>query len=259
MMKNTNKRWPSVLLTVLMAVLMAVLLAVLVTVGLTAAAEGEPNIIAGGYCGADDTFSQAYGTNASWTLDDRGLLTISGEGAVYGRVSAMGDTPWHLYSYGGGMGEGKNIKYLKIESGITNVPAAVCLCNRNLLYAEIPDTVTRIGEFAFYGCEKLTYITIPKSVTVIENSAFNDAEGYDGTLKDVYFTGSEEEWNKIDIGQYNDNLLLAKIHFNSEGPQPDNGGNDNNTDDDGGFFGWIQRAMRGLVDWFKKLLRFLSK
>ena len=43
-------------------------------------------------------------------------------------------------------------------------------------------------------------------------------------------------------------------------PQPDNGGNDNNSDDDdGGFFGWIQRAMKGLVDWFKKLLSFLRK
>lgn len=45
---------------------------------------------------------------------------------------------------------------------------------------------------------------------------------------------------------------LAKL------PQSDNGGN-NNTDDDGGFFGWIQRAMKGLVDWFKKLLSFLRK
>ena len=216
-MKNTNKRFLSLLLTVLM-------LLGTVALGVSAAAEGESTIIAEGYCGANDmsaiNFSMnAYDTNARWTLDDRGLLTISGEGAVYGRVSAMGDTPWHLYSYGGGMGEGKNIKYLKIESGIKNVPAAVCLCNRSLLYAEIPDTVTRIGEFAFYGCESLSFITIPKSVTVIENSAFGCAAGDEGTLKDVYFTGSEEEWNKIDIWQYNDNLLLAKIHFNSEGPK----------------------------------------
>lgn len=47
---------------------------------------------------------------------------------------------------------------------------------------------------------------------------------------------------------------LAKL------PQSDNGGNDNNSDDDdGGFFGWIQRAMKGLVAWFKKLLSFFSR
>ncbi|MBR6314915.1 MAG: leucine-rich repeat domain-containing protein [Clostridia bacterium] len=39
----------------------------------------------------------------------------------------------------------------------------------------------------------------------------------------------------------------------------DNGGSDSNDDDDdGGFFGWLQRAMKGLVAWFQKLLRFFK-
>ena len=39
----------------------------------------------------------------------------------------------------------------------------------------------------------------------------------------------------------------------------DNGGSDSNDDDDdGGFFGWLQRAMKGLVAWFKKLLQFFK-
>ena len=249
-MKRINK--------IRIALLLVALIAALPAVGFIAAAEETPTIVDSGYCGAnnvsDDVFyAQTYDTNASWTLDDKGWLTISGEGRVYGRVSAMGDTPWCTYSYGGGY-NGHSIKYLKIESGITNVPAAVCLCNSALLYAEIPDTVTEIGEFAFYGCEKLSYITIPKSVTIIENSAFNNAEGRDGTLKDVYFTGSEEEWNDIDIGRYNDELLLANIHFNSEGPRLDkNSGND---DGGSGFFRTIRKAIRGFIALLQKILRF---
>ena len=40
----------------------------------------------------------------------------------------------------------------------------------------------------------------------------------------------------------------------------DNGGNDNNDSNDngGGFFGWLQQAMKGLVAWFKKLLQFFK-
>ena len=40
----------------------------------------------------------------------------------------------------------------------------------------------------------------------------------------------------------------------------DNGGSDNkDNNDSGGFFGWLQQAMKGLVAWFKKLLQFFSK
>lgn len=39
----------------------------------------------------------------------------------------------------------------------------------------------------------------------------------------------------------------------------DTGDNDNNDDNNnGGFFGWLQRAMKGLVAWFQKLLRFFK-
>jgi hypothetical protein len=74
----------------------------------------------------------------------------------------------------------------------------------------IPDSVTIIGDYAFYWCNSLTYIVIPSSVTSIGNDAFYNCE----LLTDVYYTGSEAEWNQITIGSYNDNLTGAKIQYN---------------------------------------------
>ena len=74
----------------------------------------------------------------------------------------------------------------------------------------IPDSVTSIGDSAFAGCNSLTSITIPDSVTSIGGYAFYNCS----SLTDVYYGGSEDDWNKIEIGRYNDYLLNANIIFN---------------------------------------------
>lgn len=79
----------------------------------------------------------------------------------------------------------------------------------NLTAVSIPDSVTIIDDFAFDGCEKLTSIVIPDSVTEVGESAFE----YCSSLTTVYYTGSEAEWNQIEIGSWNDDLLDAMILF----------------------------------------------
>ena len=74
----------------------------------------------------------------------------------------------------------------------------------------IPDSVTTIGDSAFYYCTRLTSITLPDSVTTIGDYAFY----YCTSLTDVYFTGTEKEWNSITIGIDNDPLTNATIHYN---------------------------------------------
>ena len=70
--------------------------------------------------------------------------------------------------------------------------------------------VTSIGYDAFGYCSRLTSITIPNSVTSIEYYAFYNCT----SLTDVYYTGSETEWNNIDIRDYNSCLTNATIHYN---------------------------------------------
>ena len=77
----------------------------------------------------------------------------------------------------------------------------------------IPAGVTSIGDFVFFGCSGLTEITISAGVTSIGAWTFSGCS----SLKDVYYSGTEGQWNKIEIASSgNDVLLKANKHFNSE-------------------------------------------
>ncbi len=58
----------------------------------------------------------------------------------------------------------------------------------------------------------MTSIKIPNTITRIYYGAFSDCTN----LKDVYYSGTEEQWKKIEISNENDSLSNAKIHFNSK-------------------------------------------
>ena len=97
-----------------------------------------------------------------------------------------------------------------IGNSVTSIgEAAFWLCT-SLTSVTIPNSVTSIGSSAFSMCVSLTSVTIPDSVTSIGNGAFY----FCTSLTDVYYTGSEEEWQSISIGDYNECLTNATIHYN---------------------------------------------
>ena len=68
-----------------------------------------------------------------------------------------------------------------------------------------------IGEYAFTGCMSLPSIVIPDSVTSIGAWAFGNCY----SLTDIYFTGTESEWNAITKGSDWDSGTPAyTLHFN---------------------------------------------
>ena len=93
----------------------------------------------------------------------------------------------------------------------TNSKTLVAGCSTSVIPTD--GSVTTIGDSAFYNCNQLTSIIIPDSVTTIGDFAFSSC--YD--LTTVYYTGSEEEWEQIEIGNWNDELLNAEIVFNYTG------------------------------------------
>lgn len=96
----------------------------------------------------------------------------------------------------------------KSVSVIENYVFSGCLELENLI---IPDGVTGIGIQCFYKCYSLREITIPASVKGIGHKAFYAAE-----LETVYYSGSEEQWKKIYIGDYNEELTSANIQYNGQ-------------------------------------------
>ena len=78
----------------------------------------------------------------------------------------------------------------------------------------IPEGMTEIANTAFMSCDKLKTVILPKSITDIGWNAFAGCS----SIQDVYFAGSAEEWDAIEVGLYNQQLLNATIHYNSTGP-----------------------------------------
>ncbi|MEE5994409.1 MAG: leucine-rich repeat protein, partial [Oscillospiraceae bacterium] len=104
-------------------------------------------------------------------------------------------------------------------------------------YFSLPDSIEKIGSFAFYKCNSLQEIDLPKNLKTIDEAAFlecnslktvylyDDLESignscFDFSLKDVYYSGTEEQWNAIKIGEENTHLEKATIHFNADSADP---------------------------------------
>ena len=136
-----------------------------------------------------------------------------------------------------------------------------------LMNVTLPRNIDRIGEGMFQNCMMLAGVEIPQGAESIGGSAFASsglstviipdsvkqigiAAFSNCPLKDIYFTGTETQWNSIGkIGDTAQAVLKATIHYNyippvpspSPTPGPDDGDdndntpgddNDNNTGDD---------------------------
>ncbi len=121
--------------------------------------------------------------------------------------------PDSVTSVGGGTFYGcSNLTDVTLPRGITVIDADIFYNCSSLENITIPDSVTSIGDGAFFGCEALTSITIPSSITSIGHNAF----GYCPKLKNIYYTGTEEQWKAIIIGESNESLASATINYYSE-------------------------------------------
>ena len=80
----------------------------------------------------------------------------------------------------------------------------------DLLSIKIPDGVTTIGEEAF-AVSGIRSIVLPGSITAIGKNVYN------GKLSsDIFFVGTEHEWNEIDIDPDNYHFSMARVIFYSE-------------------------------------------
>ena len=98
---------------------------------------------------------------------------------------------------------------ITIPEGVTSIGDDAFYNCPSLTSITIPEGVTSIGDSVFANCSLLPSITIPKSVTSIGDDAFGDCK----KLSHIYYSGTEDEWNSIEIGSYNESLQNATIHY----------------------------------------------
>ena len=102
--------------------------------------------------------------------------------------------------------EYENGKYLGNEAN--PYFALIDLATKDQSSYTLNDNVKIIASSVFSYNSNLTSIVIPKSITHIGDYTFNDCYN----LKDVYYTGSAENWVTINFGSGNSNLTEAIIH-----------------------------------------------
>ncbi len=126
-----------------------------------------------------------------------------------------------------------NLESVTIPNSVTNIGLYVFSGCQKLTTVTIPNSVKNITGWTFQSCG-LTSVTIPDSVTIINQSTFRYCENlrsvtisdsiknishaaFEGcsSITDVYYSGTETQWNNISIGSNNEDLTNATIHYNS--------------------------------------------
>ena len=111
--------------------------------------------------------SGTCGTNLTWELTNKGVLTIKGTGAMK-NYSLSYDVPWY----------GKRVLEVIIENGVTSIGNYAFFSCSNLKEIIIPKNIVSIGSSVFDYCDRLENIFVQ-----VDNSAYYDI---DGVLFDKY-------------------------------------------------------------------------
>ena len=151
------------------------------------------------FCNCESLTSVTIGSNVT-SIGDNAFLDCKGLVEINYNARAAECTE---DSFGSGDG-------LKVTFGdsVERIPNCIFQDCPGLTSVTIGSSATTIGHYAFNRCTGLTSIKIPESMTNIGYMAFSGCTG----LADVYYGGSERQWNAITIDDGNDRLLQANRH-----------------------------------------------
>lgn len=113
---------------------------------------------------AETVASGTCGDDLTWTLDDKGTLTISGMGDMWDYEKTYLGLQYEEWA---------NVKKIVINNGVTSIGDYVFMSCKEATSVSIPGTVKTIGDYSFCLCKKLSAVDIPNSVTSIGFRAFS--------------------------------------------------------------------------------------
>ncbi len=167
--------------------------------------------------------NQFYGFNNVTKITIPNSATSIGEGAfaycssitnieIPNSVTNIGDSAFFYCT---------NLTSIEIPNSVTSIgdsTFANCINLKTIIFEE-NSKLTSIGSCTFGNCTNLTSIEVPSSVTSIGDSAFSECT----SLEDVYYNGTQEEWNNITFSnEYSNPMYYAKNLYLKEHTCEDN-------------------------------------
>ena len=111
----------------------------------------------------------------------------------------------------------RGLERITIPESVETITAETFFECNSLIEVKILGPITEIPDDCFTFCQRLKSIVIPSSVKKIGSTAFYRCD----QLIDIYFTGTQEQWEEINIDQSiidgeegNAVLKVANIHYN---------------------------------------------
>ena len=120
-------------------------------------------------------------TGAEWSVTYGRSLTVN-------FTNTSSSYRWAKPAYSTQNNPSSRYKYIPVEvtiTGGTTIPGQAFEDNRYIETIHIPSTITSIEDKAFWGCSSLT---------------------------DIYFDGTQAQWDAITIGSNNSALTSATVH-----------------------------------------------
>ena len=183
--------------------------------------EQNSNFSSQGNCLIDKTTKTLLrATNTSFIPSD-GSVEIIGYGAFWGCQSlASIEMPNSVTTIeDSAFTDCSNLTNITIPNSVTSIGgSAFSLCT-SLTSIKIPNSVTSIGGSAFAHCVALTSIVLPNSIVRIGAATFAECS----KLETIYYTGTQDEFNQIDIMDTNEPFTEATVYCFSVNRPSDDG------------------------------------
>ncbi len=97
---------------------------------------------------------------------------------------------------------------LLLPDSVTTLSSNAFLDCTSLTSISIPEGVLDLPLQTFWGCQSLASVSLPGTLMSIGEGAFQDCP-----LTDIYFDGTEDLWAEVAIGDSNDALSGAQMHY----------------------------------------------
>ena len=143
----------------------------------------------------------------------------------------------------------KTLKSVIIGNSVTSIGDEAFSYCEQLTTLIIGNSLKSIGKEAFWQCNHLTSISLPVSTTYIGEDAF-----WGCRLTDIYYAGSQKQWNEIVIEPGNFLYSDPVMHFAVEDPEPE----PEPEETPKSFIEKIKAFFQKIADWFKNLFNIFN-